>query len=63
MTRWLGWAILGSMLVLGCAENKAASEKCKGATADTDTCNKCCTSNGATGYKYVNGSCGCLGGS
>ena len=50
--------LLGSF---GCAENKAASAACKGET-DSETCQKCCTGKGANGYKYLNGSCGCLGG-
>jgi hypothetical protein len=56
------WMLVVALLLLGCSKNEAASQACKGATADSDTCNNCCKANGASGYTYVNGQCGCLGG-
>lgn len=46
---------------VGCAENAAATAKCKG-EKDSDKCQTCCKSNGANGYKFINNDCGCLGG-
>lgn len=47
----------------GCSNNAAATAACI-STTDTESCNSCCTKNGATGYKYMTGStCTCLGGS
>lgn len=47
--------------LLGCAENKAATGKCKSAKS-SDDCSACCKENGANGHKYINGDCACLGG-
>ncbi len=52
---------LAATFALGCAENKAATEKCKGSGSSSD-CESCCKSEGANGYKYISGKCGCLGG-
>jgi hypothetical protein len=56
--------IMGTIVTtgLGCSENAAATAKCKTENKDSDTCSKCCTSNGASGYKYVGNDCACLGG-
>lgn len=62
MMKWLRWSILGGLLLLGCSENKAASDKCKTSNASSDLCNECCKQNGANGYKFINNECGCLGG-
>lgn len=48
------------MTSAGCKDNPAATAKCN-AEKDADTCQTCCTKNGASGYKYV-GACSCLGG-
>jgi hypothetical protein len=59
------WVLLAGVLsatLVGCAENKAASEKCKDSSS-SDRCNTCCKSAGANGYKWISGQCGCLGGS
>lgn len=49
------------VLGAGCSENAAATAKCK-PEKDSDTCQTCCKDNGASGYKFINGDCGCLGG-
>ena len=46
----------------GCKENEAASKACKGESASSDDCADCCQKNGASGHKYINGACSCLGG-
>lgn len=50
------------LLAAACAENEAATAKCKSATTASEECQKCCNSNGANGYKFMNGTCACLGG-
>ncbi len=59
--RWL-WVVALTALIGGCSENEAATKKCKGGSSSSDECQKCCNENGASGYKYINGDCGCLGG-
>jgi hypothetical protein len=54
-------AVLLAATLVGCAENKAATEKCKDSTS-SDRCKTCCNSAGASGYKWISGQCGCLGG-
>ena len=49
-------------IAVGCAENTAASAKCKQVT-DGDGCKKCCSDNGANGSTFVTGgACTCRGG-
>lgn len=46
----------------GCAENAAATSKCK-SSPSSDKCNECCTKEGASGHTYVsNSGCTCRGG-
>ena len=47
--------------LVACGKNEAATAKCTG-SADSDSCEKCCKTNGASGYSYAS-TCGCLGGS
>jgi hypothetical protein len=51
----------GMLLGAACSDNAKASEACKDQKS-TDTCETCCKANGASGYKYISDSCGCLGG-
>ena len=44
-----------------CKENQKASEACKTESA-SESCDKCCHANGASGYKFMSGACSCLGG-
>jgi hypothetical protein len=53
---------LFAVLAMACSENKAATEKCKGETSASEACQACCNSNGASGYKFMSGTCACLGG-
>jgi hypothetical protein len=55
--------VVGSFLALaGCAENAAATAKCK-ESADSNLCSSCCTTNGASGNTFTGaGSCTCRGG-
>ncbi|MEO7328285.1 MAG: hypothetical protein ABI193_06890 [Minicystis sp.] len=53
---------LAALAITGCAKNEAASAACAAST-DSSSCESCCKTNGANGYKYVGGgTCGCLGG-
>jgi hypothetical protein len=61
MTRWLSLLAFVALGCVGCSKNEKASEACKGATADMKTCETCCETNGASGYSYMNSTCGCLG--
>ncbi|HEY5243264.1 MAG TPA: hypothetical protein VIJ22_17410 [Polyangiaceae bacterium] len=51
----------GAVLFTGCAKNDAATAACSTMTSG-QSCEVCCTTNGASGYKYVT-NCSCLGGS
>jgi hypothetical protein len=55
--------VLGSLFAFaGCAENAAATAKCKD-SADSNACSECCTKNGASGNTFTGaGSCTCRGG-
>jgi hypothetical protein len=63
MNNMLKWCALIVTLVaaMACSKNESATAAC-GAPKDTESCNACCTSNGATGYKFISGTCECLGG-
>jgi hypothetical protein len=56
-----GALIAAGVALTGCAKNDAATAACSSMTG-AEACNGCCTTNGATGYKYVS-ACSCLGGS
>jgi len=48
--------------LLACKENAGATKACATAgNADSKSCEQCCKSNGANGYKYVGNACSCLG--
>lgn len=64
MRKALAWTLLTLSIVIGaaaCKENPKATEACKD-KASGDDCSKCCTENGANGYKYMGDGCKCLGG-
>ena len=44
-----------------CADNPKATEACK-SESSSEACDKCCHTNGASGYKFISNACGCLGG-
>ena len=61
--RGIMWVLVVAVAAaVGCSKNEAASAQC-GASADATSCQACCTSNGANGYKYTGANtCSCLGG-
>ncbi len=54
-----GWLAL-VLCAVGCKENEAATAACK-EKKTSDDCSACCKDKGASGHKYINGDCGCLG--
>ena len=56
-----GLLIAAGAAITGCAKNDAATAACSSMTG-AESCNGCCTTNGATGYKYMT-ACTCLGSS
>jgi hypothetical protein len=51
-----------SVVAIGCAENTAATAKCKDSSSGDD-CKECCSKNGASGNTYTSGGgCTCRGG-
>jgi hypothetical protein len=56
-----GVLIAAGAAITGCAKNDAATAACSSMTG-AQPCEFCCTTNGASGYKYVS-ECSCLGSS
>lgn len=57
----LALAMTATSLV-SCKPNEAATNVCKPKAKSSDDCSSCCKGEGASGHKWVNGDCSCLGG-